>query len=747
MTIEKTLRWIVLLGIFALPFIVFIIAQSLFFPFITGKNFTFRVIVEVITGAYLALALANPVYRPRRSWLLGAFALFVIVIALADAFGAYPFKSFWSNYERMDGWVTLAHLFCYFVVASSVLNTEKLWRALWHVSLAVSGVVGLYGLLQLAGIASLNPGFSSATRIDATFGNPIYLAAYMLFNVGVAAMLWSRVWVESIPGRRFWFSTLYGGIIALDVLVLFFTGTRGTILGLVGGTVLSVLLIAFSSRESRRVAVSTFLGLVVLAGMFFAVREQAWVQRVPFLHRIATISLEDNTTKARFMNWGMAWEGVKERPILGWGQENYAIVFDKYYNPQMFGQEQWFDRVHNVIFDWLVAAGIIGLLSYLSLFGGALWVLWRPSVERGSTGANTPNVGGATFSVYERSILTGLLAAYFFHNLFVFDNITSYMLFTSVLAYIAWRGSEHAEPIPMPNISPKILPLAAACTVVLVWGVAWYVNARPIAANRALLEGLKSHEEGLAKNLEYLKKSISYRTLGMQEAREQLTQIAAQIVRTEGIPVELKQRFLDLAVEEMSRMEAEAPLSARFPLFLGALLNAAGDYEKAAVALERAHELSPGKQTVLFELAANAAARGDVSGALEAYKEAYDSAPEFLDARLNFAAAAIRLAHDDVADELLGPVLEEGSAADPRIAAAYVSRKLYNKIVAIWEARTKAHPEDVQAHFTLAAAYYGTGNSARAIAVLENVGLIVPGAKNDADALIEQIRNGMAEVQ
>src|SRR3989344_876432 len=169
--LEKILRVIVLGGVFVLPFIVFIVASSLFFPFITGKNFAFRIIVEVMVGAWLALALVNPVYRPRRSWLLGAFALFVFVVALADALGAYPFKSFWSNFERMDGWVTLAHLFAYFVVAASILNTEKLWRNFWHVCLGVSVLVALYGLLQLAGIASLNPGFSSAARIAATFGN------------------------------------------------------------------------------------------------------------------------------------------------------------------------------------------------------------------------------------------------------------------------------------------------------------------------------------------------------------------------------------------------------------------------------------------------------------------------------------------------------------------------------------------------------------------------------------------------
>ena len=105
MTLEKVLRGAVLTGIFAMPFIVLFVAQSLFFPFITGKNFTFRIIVEVITALWLALALVNPEYRPRRSWILLAFALFVLSIGVSDVFGANAWKSIWSNYERMEGWV------------------------------------------------------------------------------------------------------------------------------------------------------------------------------------------------------------------------------------------------------------------------------------------------------------------------------------------------------------------------------------------------------------------------------------------------------------------------------------------------------------------------------------------------------------------------------------------------------------------------------------------------------------------
>ena len=48
---EHALRYVAIAGAFALPFVVLFVAQSLFFPFITGKNFAFRIIVEIMVTA------------------------------------------------------------------------------------------------------------------------------------------------------------------------------------------------------------------------------------------------------------------------------------------------------------------------------------------------------------------------------------------------------------------------------------------------------------------------------------------------------------------------------------------------------------------------------------------------------------------------------------------------------------------------------------------------------------------------
>lgn len=781
MALEKALRTIVLAGVFALPFVPLIVTSSLFFPFITGKNFAFRIIVEIIAGAWLSLALVSSAYRPRRSWLLGAFALFVLVIGIADAQGVYLFKSFWSNFERMEGWVTIAHLFAYFVVAVSMLQSERLWRRFFEVTLGVSGIVALVSLMQLMGALSLGQGGIAgfSARLDATFGNPIYLAVYMLFHIFLAALLIHR------SGRERWSAGekivaagflavslavvisqvkeasvfayalllvadgvaayllfrartyLLVCLLALNTAILFLTGTRGTMLGLIGGVIVAALLYVVGSRSLKAAWIAACLvgGITLLAVGVWAGRDSAFVKNISFLERLSTISLSDNTTKARFFNWGMAWRGAKERPVLGWGQENYAVVFDKYYDPRMYAQEQWFDRVHNTVFDWLIAGGFVGLAAYLSLFAVALVALWK---RKGTEHA---------FTLAERSILTGLLVGYFFHNLFVFDNITSYILFVSILAYIAVRVSEGGAPLFSRDLlSPKALPFVALGAAMLVWASAWFVNSAALAANRALLSAIAPRSGGLAQNLEHFKKAISYNSYGTQEVREQLAQFASRVAG-ESVPREVQQQFLDIATREMALQANLSPQDARFPLFLGAVLGAYGQYEAAAAALARAHELSPGKQSILFEMGLNAQSRGDMNGALALFKQAYELEPSFRDALIFYIAAAIRAEDDTLAENLLAPHLSSGDLADVRIAAAYVSRNRYDKIIPIWKARIAENPGDAQARLTLAAAYYAIGDRAASVKELVSAREIAPENAGQIDALIEEVRQGTALLQ
>jgi tetratricopeptide (TPR) repeat protein len=733
--LEKTLRSVVLAGVFALPFVSLVVISTLFFPYITGKNFAFRIIVEIMAGAWLALALVNSEYRPRRSWVLAALAVFVLLIAVSNATGVNPFKSFWSNFERMDGWVSIAHLLVYTVVAAATVRTERLWRWLWWTTLGVSAYLSLYGLLQVAGFTTLGQGGAAglSARVDATFGNPIYLAVYMLFHIFIAAMLWVQN-AKARGGHTFLASWCYGIIIVLDTLTLFLTGTRGTILGLIGGALLSVFIFAVfgGSRRVRVAAVASIIAIVALGGLIRLGKDTSFVKNIGFLDRLASISVTDQTIASRFINMSIAWQGVKERPVFGWGQENYAIVFDKYYDPRMYRNEPWFDRVHNIIFDWWIAGGTLGLLSYLAIFAATLWTLWRYGA----------------FTLAERAILTGLLAGYFVHNLTVFDNVTSYILFGTLLAYISHRSSEYvgAKPLVAREFSRVVLPYIALVCAVGTWGVAWGVNAGALSTNRALLAAI-SQQGNPDTNLKYFLQAASYNSIGTQEVREQLSQGATQVAQATNLSSATKQAFYDAATREMIAQAEASPLDARFPLFLGIMYDAFGNYAAAAEAYQKAHELSPKKQSIYYQIGQNAFTRGDTAAALSAYKAAYELYTENTEAKLMYAAIAIRVGQGALADQLLATLSSSGEAADPRILAAYVARGELAKAIPVWENSVAVRPDNMQTYFTLAALYYQTGSPSKAIEILEAAKKASPGVAAQADPIIQQIRSGTVKVQ
>src|SRR5581483_3389260 len=92
---------------------------NLFFPYITGKNFAFRILVELAALGYVLLALRVPKYRPKGSLLMWAVVALVVWMGIATIASVDPLKSFWSNFERMDGYIGLIHLFLWFIITGA----------------------------------------------------------------------------------------------------------------------------------------------------------------------------------------------------------------------------------------------------------------------------------------------------------------------------------------------------------------------------------------------------------------------------------------------------------------------------------------------------------------------------------------------------------------------------------------------------------------------------------------------------
>src|SRR3989344_2432088 len=258
-TAKAIARWVALGALFLLPLTPLVVANTFFFPFITGKGFYLRIVIEIAVAAWVVLAFLDKEYRPRFSWIGAAVVAFVVWMFIADAFALNAAKAFWSNFERMEGWVLLVHLLCFFFAASAVLRVEKKWRAWFLTSLGVAVVLSGYALLQLNGSLAIHQG---STRIDATLGNSAYFAVYLLFSVFVALWL-------ALTERQTWLKWSLIALAVLEAVLIFFTETRGTIIGLILALTLAAVLAAFTaSGRARRLAAGALALILVLMGGF-----------------------------------------------------------------------------------------------------------------------------------------------------------------------------------------------------------------------------------------------------------------------------------------------------------------------------------------------------------------------------------------------------------------------------------------------------------------------------------------------
>ncbi|MBL1434022.1 O-antigen ligase family protein [Candidatus Wolfebacteria bacterium] len=608
---QKILTHILIGTVFLLTVLPLIVFNGLFFPFITSKAFLFRILVETGLISLFVLALADKRYIPRITPITIFFGLFVIVMLVADLLGSNVIRSIWSNFERMEGWITLVHLFGAFLLFERVLSVSDLWKRWIQISLGVSVLVGIHGVMQLAGLASIHQG---TVRLDANFGNATYLAVYTLFHVFFAG--WLLFTSKSIQLR-----VLYGAIGVLNIAMLYFTSTRGALLGLVFGVGMSLLVYAVLSRSKKILAV--FLGISIAAvlsfGVLVAYKDTSFVASNGTLVRIADISLEAGET--RFAIWGIAREGFMEHPILGWGQGNFNLIFSKYYKPFLYDQEPWFDRAHNVYFDWLVAGGLLGLGSYLLLFGSLVYFLFR-----------------GRFSIIEKSIGIGLLTGYAINNIFVFDNLLSYLFFVFIAA---WISSRVVREYKIPRIT---LPKDVARSLIVIAGlfVMYIVNVPALNANGALLRAL-SPQYAISERQVFFKEALSYNSFGSQEIREQMVQFALSAVRQADVPVETKIALLVDAAIEIEKQAAYMPESARVHLLYGLMLRLLGNNELAYEVLSHARDVAPHKQSVLIEFAFAAEFSGRAEEALSVFKTAYELDTSYDRVRVLYEEAENRL--------------------------------------------------------------------------------------------------------
>ncbi len=734
---NKVIEWIVKIGLLIVPVLPLVVTRSLFFPFITGRNFIFRIIIEIIFVFWLWLMMSDPVYRPRLSTMVWSYLALIVVLFLATIFGISPYKSFWSGFERMEGFWAHWHYFLYFLMLISVFRRQTDWNRFFFVSLAVSVLTSIYALFQLLGKLAVHQG---SVRLDATMGNATYLAIYLIFHIFLFAFFFFRT-------KNIGLRLVYLAAMLFETLIVYHTATRGAILGLLAGLIVFSLvnLIWGDNKKLKYLTISFFLVVVLTPIVFIAAKDTRFVQSSEVLSRFASISLTETTTQSRFLIWNMAYEAWKDRPILGWGPESFVYIFSKYYDSRMWQQEPWFDRAHNVFFDWLTSAGLVGLAAYLSLFGSGVVILWR-LLKRNSQEVKTAG------------IFAGLLVAYFIHNIFVFDNFTSYIIFFALLAYLSFYEtlSKNNESVVTPkpdtsSIVSKPLRVVVICITALAVMFSLYnFNVQPILASQNIIESIRSltypQDDSRTRDLDrgrlMLEQGIKRNTFGTAEIREQLAQAADKISNDPGTSLQEKQEIIKLALDQMKIQSEKFPYDIRAKAFLSTLYGDAGDVGDAIVAAQDGLAVSDQRQQFYFLLGEAYFRAGEEDLAIATLKKAHDLAPDYPDAIHNYAIVLIFAGHVQEAESLIKQHFGSEVYPSTKYINAYAALKDFKKVVFIWEKLIEQDPNNLQYRLGLASAYVKTFQDQKAIQQLEKAIELFPSFKAQGEAFIKQVKEG-----
>ena len=424
---------------------------STIFPFVVGKALWSRTLIEVALGLWVILLLAAPAYRPPKAWLLALLGLYAAAALLAALLGVGVTRSLWSTFERMDGWVGLAHWSVFALLLAAMFRTWAQWRRLLNASVLVGLAAALIALAQHYGgwFGYLH---IAGGRLTGTFGNPSYAGGFAAVNACIAAgLLFSSFgggrWVslaalpppaapDGLPVRSgLWgllasrrlrlngWRLLLAAALLLDLAALWLTGTRGALMGLFAGALAAGAGYALWGRAFRlRLAA---LGLLLAAAGLAAAlsisiarapdaarpdaappdlslswEELTAAEQEPELSGMAERFLSPDigsTFKSRLPALRIGWEGFLEQPVHGWGPEQFAVIYDGRVSPEIISEKPHsFDRAHNRLIGELASAGLVGFLPYLALWLYAAWVVARklPARPSGVSGKPGGKAGG-----------------------------------------------------------------------------------------------------------------------------------------------------------------------------------------------------------------------------------------------------------------------------------------------------------------------------------------------------------------
>ncbi len=506
-SLHLTAVWLIGIILILVPFL---FTQSIFIGMIFLKTMLFYSLTTILVVIYSILIYFDRQFIPRFSKIGWLFLALILVFTLSTILSPQPHTSLWGSFNRMDGLLTWFYYFAFFVIVSGVARNKNNWQTI--IKIAISGIIiiSIYALYKLWFIDDTSINY----RANGSLGNPVFLGGYLAISLPL-------VLSYILNKKRSAFKIISFLALILGVTALFFTFSRGSWIA----AFLAILLVfclyfykykrqIFNLKIIKVISVVSLFLVIIIASLYINLLNspgsESWKNNI-----ISTTSIE-----RRLHTWSIGLQAFKEKPIIGWGLENFKIAFNKYYKPisgskNISFQETHLDKAHNEYIDMAVTGGITALIIYLLIIFLSLAInlkqIFKSSIKDRSN------------QLWITIGFTGSILAYAIYAITAFHLVVNILW---LLLALAWTNNLILKSIT-PSTTSIFFKAISPIILITIIALSYYSIIKPVLAVDTASKGVIEFYQGkVDKSLNSFKQSLSYKSFVSNTIRTQMAVLA-----------------------------------------------------------------------------------------------------------------------------------------------------------------------------------------------------------------------------
>ncbi|GEM_PF-1401172 len=676
--------------------------------------------------------------------LLDWLVLFFIFLQFISAvFGVNFNRSFWGDQQRIQGVFTWLHFGIFYLLLRQFFTTKKDWQNLgiWILIISfISSFLAWFGKY----LSFLDGVIVRGVRLSGMIGNPLFLASYLI----IPAFLGFALFFVLDKNNRWRWPVLL--ISVLNLTTLIFTRIRGAFVGLVGGIFvgwIAYLILGKSWRTKKAVLISGLLFLIFLSGAYvFNLKNENLNKylsnNVPIMANILNIKPTARTASTRLMAWRVAFNSWQEKPIFGWGVENFQDAFDKHYNPEFLkyslGETVW-DKPHNYHLEVLATMGIIGLAAYLGII--IVLLLYAVRIIKKDENENKK---------LAFVILIGAIIAYLGQNSFGIESANPLQLWFWLIAFISFYYTLSREEIIFYN--KKFLYRTIG------WLALFFIIITPYLIYKnytfyksSVLMGDASDAAEIESLYLWQQKAPEVLQVKVPFLWEQAMFLTQDLSQFDGKGI-LKKETLEPVAFQLADIFGEQiknyPTSYVMRFWAGQLYGFMGEFidnkyfDKSEEIFRQAWDINRTRQSIPLMIAKNFLIQGRNKEGIAILEEVVASNDEFDEPHWFLGLALMQDEQPERGIEELakgegfGIGFNKGNIL--YLIDIYAERKNYEKIISLYEILIRQEPDNAQYYASLAVAYASIDDEENVIINLNKAVELQPALAEEAKKFLQE---------